>query len=57
MIIDAAGSRRPVELPDWGPGPVVAPRRAGDPHFVVALGVPDVPMRPSSYGGCTARYV
>lgn len=57
VIIDAAGSRRPVELPDWGPGPVVAPRRAGDPHFVVALGVPDVPMRPSSYGGCTARYV
>lgn len=57
VLIDAAGSRRPIELPDWGPGVVIAPRRAGDPHFVVALRVPDVPMRPNSRGGSTARYV
>lgn len=57
VLIDAAGSRRPIEIPAWGPGPVVAPRRAKDPHFVVALPVPDVPMRPNAYGGFTARYV
>lgn len=57
VVIDAAGHRRPIALPRWGSGPVLAQRRAGDPYFVVALPVPDVPMRPNSYGGFTARYV
>lgn len=56
-LIDAAGRRRAIELPEWGSGAIVAPRRAGDPYFVAALRVPDVPMRPSAWGGLVARYV
>ncbi|WP_295648335.1 hypothetical protein [uncultured Dietzia sp.] len=57
VLIDQAGHRRPIELPEWDSGSIVAHRRAEDPHFVVALRVPDVPMRPSSFGGFRARYV